>query len=425
MKLLLLVHGLPVGGTEVMASHLARRFRSRGVDVALGCLDEVGELGQLLIADGFPVEFYARRPGFDASLPLRIARSVRRGAFDVVHAHQYTPYFYAVLAKLLTGVPLVFTEHGRAYPDPPRIRRRAFNRLFARLVDRVTTVSADVKNSLWRVEGFDPERIQVLPNGIDVDRYPAPGYAAKSAARRHLGLPADAPIVGTVGRLDPVKNYPLLLGAFREVQAGDPRALLVVVGDGPERARLEGLARELGISRAVRFLGTRFDVALILPAFDVFALSSFSEGMPMTVVEAMAAGVPIVSTAVGGIPEMIGDGCDGLLVAGVPPACAGVRDLEASEYVRRFASALTRLVREHGLSVELAGNARQRARREYSLDGICRQYWALYREVVPTLDPAFPDLAIGATVPELPAPGSGIHPTPGRVRARAGLEVEP
>ena len=113
MKVLLLVHGLPVGGTEVMVSHLARRFCTAGIRVAIGCLDEIGELGADLEAAGFPVELYSRRPGFDSSLPLKIARQVRREAVDLVHAHQGAPYFYGVLAKVFTGVPLIFTEHGR------------------------------------------------------------------------------------------------------------------------------------------------------------------------------------------------------------------------------------------------------------------------------------------------------------------------
>jgi L-malate glycosyltransferase len=383
VRLLLLAHGLPVGGTEMVVCHLARRLRSHGFEVAIGCLDEVGDLGRELVAEGLSVELYSRRQGFDPALPFKIARHARRGAFDLVHAHQYTAYFYGVLAKALTGVPLIFTEHGRSFPDLPSSRRRAFNRVFAQLVDRVTAVSCEVRESLRRVEGFNPETVDIIYNGIDVDRHPPPGPERKREARQRLGLPVDVPVVGTVGRLDPIKNHPLLLGAFRAVLIDYPAAVLAVVGDGPERARLERLAWELDVAPAVRFLGTRFDVDRVLPAFDVFALSSFSEGTPMALIEAMAASVPIVSTGVGGIPEMVADGREALLVAGIPPSFDDVEDLEASAYVRRFATALKRLLGQPDVSSELARHALDRARRQFSLDGICRQYRALYESVVP------------------------------------------
>jgi glycosyltransferase involved in cell wall biosynthesis len=387
VRLLLLVHGLPMGGTEVMVAHLARRFRTQRLEVTIGCLDEVGDLGRALLAEGFSVELYSRRGGFDPILPFKIARSVRRGRVDLVHAHQYTPFFYGVLAKILTGAPLIFTEHGRAYPDVAGIRRRVFNRFFSRLVNRVTAVSLAVRESLDRVErGFDPESIEIIHNGIDLDLYPPLGDLQREEARRRLGLPAPAPVIGTVGRLHPVKNHALLLRAFRMVLFDHPEAVLVVVGDGPERVRLEALADDLGVRSAVRFLGTRSDVGRILPAFDVFALSSFSEGMPMTLIEAMAASVPIVSTAVGGIAEIVRNGREGVLIDGIPPF-VDVGELEASEYVSQFALALKRVVAAPDWARQLAANARKRAEHEFALDRICRQYLALYEAIVPAPRP--------------------------------------
>ena len=224
MRVLLLVHGLPVGGTEVMACHLARGLRARGETVEVGCLDELGELGELLRAEGFAVRCYGRRPGFDALLPLRIARHARDFGAQVVHAHQYTAFFYGVLAKLLARAALVFTEHGRQHPDLPGRRRRVFNRLFASHAERVTAVSEGVRRALHEVEGFDPARIQIVPN--DVERFAA---GSRRDARRELGLAEELPVVGTVGRLDPIKNYPLLLEAFRRLRGRLPSARLLVV----------------------------------------------------------------------------------------------------------------------------------------------------------------------------------------------------
>jgi glycosyltransferase involved in cell wall biosynthesis len=378
LRVLILVHGLPVGGTETMACLLARGLRARGVEVAVGCLDEIGELGHGLAGDGFSVRCYGRRPGFDAGLPLRIAAHARRLGAQVVHAHQYTCFFYGVLAKPLARAGLVFTEHGRGYPDPPRPKRRLFNRVFARFADRITAVSQGVRESLRVVEGFDAGSIEIVYNGIELARYAA---VSRLEARRRLGLAEDAPAVGTIGRLDPIKNYPLLLEAFRRLLPRLPRASLLFVGDGPERARLEQLARGLGLDGRVRFLGRRFDVDAILPGFDVFALSSFSEGLPMTLIEAMAARVAVLSVAVGGIAEMVRDGQDALLLSGVPPELHTPEQLAAGEYPARYSEALARLLEDAALRERLSSSALERARRLFSLDAICERYIRLYGEV--------------------------------------------
>jgi glycosyltransferase involved in cell wall biosynthesis len=378
---LLLVHGLPVGGTEVMVCQLARWLRGQGLRVSVGCLDELGELGRQLVAEDFAVEVYDRRPGFDVRLPLKIARTVRSLAIDVVHAHQYTPFFYGVLAKVVTRTPLIFTEHGRQHPDYPRLRRRAFNACFAPLANRVTTVSSAVRETLARVEGVPASRVEVIYNGIDVGRHPTRTARTKAEARARLGMPVGVPIVGTIGRLDPVKNYGLLLLAFRRLLAGLPEARLVVVGDGPDRPRLEALAADAGVAGAVQWLGQRGDIEQILPGFDVFALSSLSEGTPMTIIEAMAAGVPIVSTAVGGIPEMVEDGREALIVTGTPPEVSSVAEAEGSSYIHRYAAALERLLRDEPLAQALAHKAAARAHTQFSLERICGRYLSIYREL--------------------------------------------
>lgn len=381
MNLLLLVHGLPIGGTEVMVCHLARWLRRGGLRVSVGCLDELGELGRQLIAEDFAVEVYHRRPGFDGHLPLKIARTVRRLSIDVVHAHQYTPFFYGVLSKVVTRTPLVFTEHGREHPDYPRLRRRAFNACFSPLTDRVTTVSRAVRDALVRIEGFSASRVEVIYNGIDIGRFPVRTARTQAEARAKLGISPVAPVVGTIGRLDPVKNYGLLLLAFRTLLVGLPEARLVVVGDGPDRPRLEALAANAGIAGAVRWLGKRSDVEQILPAFDVFALSSLSEGTPMTIIEAMTAGVPIVSTPVGGIPEMVEDGRDALLLTGQPPMVSSVAGAEGSAYVEGYAAALERILLNAPAAHALARKAAERAQMEFSIERICDRYLHLYQEL--------------------------------------------
>lgn len=381
MNVFLLVHGLPVGGTEVMVTHLARELRREGIGVGIGCLDEIGDLGEELRSEGFRLDLFSRKPGLDVALPRRIARRLKEGRFDVLHAHQYTCYFYGVFAKVLAGVPLVFTEHGRFYPDLPSTKRRLFNFLFSRMADRITAVSKGVKESLRGIEGFRAERIEVLYNGIDVERFPPMSPQAKREAKARLGHRLPGPLIGTIGRLDPIKNQGLLIAALALLSPKVPGLALAIVGDGPERKRLGALADGLGVAERVYFLGKRTDIVEVLSALDVFALSSFSEGTPMTILEAMAASLPIVSTAVGGIPEVLTDGVHAFLVEGVPPRLEDPRTLLAGEYTRRYAGALERAILGPSESAARAQGARERVEREFSLEAITLRYRALYETV--------------------------------------------
>jgi len=378
VKVLLVVHGLPVGGTEVMVCHLARNLRAGGVEVEIACLDVVGELGEELRDDGFAVTLYGRRSGFDLGLARRIAAHVRKSDVDVVHAHQYTCFFYAALASVHRRFPLVFTEHGRFFPDLRSLKRRVFNRLLGGRADAITAVSSGVRDSLVNVEGFRRERIEILRNGIDIERFAAAAAESKPAARRRVGLPEHRFIVGTIGRLDSIKNQALLLAAIERVARDGLDPLLVIAGDGPERASLEERARRLGIADSVRLLGMRSDTPRLLACFDVFALSSLSEGTPMTLLEAMAASVPILSTGVGGVPEILVDGEEALLVDGVPPDFRNVGIAASAEYLERFATRLSRLATDVDLRRRLANSAHIRVRREFSLEAICRRYFEIY-----------------------------------------------
>ncbi len=382
MKVLLIVHGLPIGGTEIMVSGLVRHCRSRGVEVEIGCLDERGELGDTLAAEGFPIKVYGRREGMDLGLPLRIARHVRRGGFDVVHAHQFTCYFYAVLAKLRWRVPVIFTEHGRFYPDVASVKRQWANRLLQPLVDRITAVSKGVAQSLVRVEKFSPRRIQVVYNGIDVDGLQQRSVDSRDEVRRSLEVPPDADVVGTVGRLDPIKNQKLLLHALARLLAANENTYLLIAGPGPERSALEECARELRLGSHVRFLGARRDIPRILKALDVFALSSVSEGTPMTILETMALGVPIVSTAVGGIPEILETDRTALLVPPPDSAPGGAATAMLEKgFVEQFAGALGRLLEDRDLASRLTAAALSAVRERFSLETIGDEYLQLYREV--------------------------------------------
>ncbi len=368
-----MIHALPVGGAEVCVAQLARHLAHRGEDVEVGCLDSVGILGERLRAQGIPVVSFARRPGKDLSVAWRIAAHLRRTKVDVVHAHQIPAYVYGSLARVLYPVPLIFTEHGRHLPDVASRARRLFNAWFEPRIARSFAVSETVKEALVRVEGFPPARIEVLRNGVDLDRFHVEPDSLE--LRRCFGIPANVRVVGSVGRLDAAKNHRVLLRALHRLRVDMPDVHLAIVGDGPERRNLEMLAQNLELTTRVHFLGERHDVERLLPMFGVFALGSLNEGTPLTVLEAMAAGKAIVATAVGGVPEILTHEEDALLV---DLSCTS----SEPSLEERFASAIQRVLRHEELRDRLGRSARSRAVREHSEAAVCERYRKTYKQLL-------------------------------------------
>ena len=308
------LHVMQVAGAEVLVAEIIRRLGPRVAPVVF-CLDGVGELGTRMQAEGVPVVALGRRPGLDLNVAGRLAREIRARGIEVLHAHQYTPFFYSALAKLRAHRPvhLMFTEHGRHYPDIVSRKRRLANRLvLSHLADEINGVCGFSARSLAALDGFGGRRIEVIENGIDLVHYAK--AIDRDALCARLGLDPARRHVICIARFHPVKDHRTLLTAFAEVAAARPDADLLLAGDGPLRADLEARAQGLGIAARVRFLGVRDDVPDLLAAADVFALTSVSEAASITLLEAMGCGVPVVVTDVGGNPDLVRQGVDGILV---------------------------------------------------------------------------------------------------------------
>jgi glycosyltransferase involved in cell wall biosynthesis len=360
-----LLHSLSVGGAEVLAARLARRLRGTFRFVFV-CLDEIGQLGEELRAEGFPVVLLGRRAGLDWGCPLRLARLVREQQVDVVHAHQYTPFFYGLAARLCgPGRPILFTEHGRHQPDYPRPKRKLANRLLLSRRDRVVGVGEAVRQALISNEGIPGRRVGVLYNGIDVDAFAAAGDRA--SARREMGVAPTEFVLLQVARLDYLKDHATAIRTLARVLSRAPQARLILVGDGPERPAVEAQVRELNIADKVQLLGTRADVARLLHGADAFLLTSTSEGIPLTVIEAMAAGLPVVATNVGGLAEVVADGVTGFL--------APAKDDAA------LAGHALRLAADAGLRRRMGLAGRARAKLHFDEPRMAHEYGRLYREL--------------------------------------------
>jgi glycosyltransferase involved in cell wall biosynthesis len=257
----------------------------------------------------------------------------------VIHAHHYSPFVYGCIASLLNRrLSLVYTEHGLLSDAPPVLKRRIANTVLSRLSGPVFAVSAALRTHMV-AEGF-PARVGVIHNGIDAGHPPT--ETERHAARRLLGVAEHEFLVGTAARLDTVKDFPTLVAAIARARSRVRCLKLVVIGDGDERETLEAAVREMQLQDAVQVIGYRSDVRSLLPALDLYVNSSISEGVSLTILEAMAAAVPVVATRVGGTPEVVLHGETGLLVEPRLPdvmADAMVELAQAPERRRAFATA--------------------------------------------------------------------------------------
>lgn len=350
----------------MLVDRFARLF-SDEYRLVIACLDEVGELGDQLMSDGFSVEFFGRNPGFDFGCARRLADFFCRERVDIVHAHQCTPFAYALAARVLGGrVAILLTEHGRFFPDSRSWKRVWFHRLMTRQCDRFVAVGESVRLALIENEGLPSERVELIYNGVRLD--PSHCKVERAAVRSELGVGADEFLVIQVARLDSIKDHPTALRAVKAARETIPDIRLVVVGDGPEYAAIQSYAEELGISESVCLLGLRRDVDRLLAAADAFLLSSVSEGIPVTIIEAMGVGVPVVATSVGGVVELIDDGVTGLTAP--------------SGDAERLAAALVKMRTTPGLAEGISIRARGRAVNQFSEQRMIERYGHVYREMV-------------------------------------------
>lgn len=352
-RVLQVVISLRPGGTERLVVELVKRA---GLPTAVCCLDERGLWGDELLRQGILVESLDRQAGFHPLLGRQVANVAARHGATVIHCHQYSPFVYSALARpWRPSLRVVFTEHGRLSDAPPSPKRRAVNRFLRYGATRVFAVSAELREHIV-AEGFSERQTGVIYNGIDV--LPAPSPAQRDAVRGQLQLPDSAVVVATVARLDPVKDLGVLVQAVSQVNAETPMRLLVV-GDGSERAALEKAAQAADGGRSTIFLGHREDARALLAGCDLFANSSISEGVSLTILEAMAAGLPVVATRVGGTPEVVDDTCARLVPA---------RNVEA------MTDALRALARDPQLCAALGRAGRRRVEERFTLERMVREY---------------------------------------------------
>jgi glycosyltransferase involved in cell wall biosynthesis len=362
-KVLHLTFDMRIGGTEQVIKNIVQSADPSKYQMSIFCIEEpVGPFGQSLIRSGTPVFSTNRKPGLDLTLIRKIREHVKAHHIDVLHCHQYTPWVYGTLASLGLGAKIIFTEHGRFYPDRTSWKRRLVNPLLARFTHSISAISKATKQALVVYEFIPEKRIQVIYNGIiPIDPQPQ----ELPALRQSLGISDDTVIMGTIARFDSIKIHPMLLNAFKHVTQSVPKTVLLMIGDGDERERTHKLCHELGLDEQVIFTGYIENPQRHLELMDIFLLPSLSEGTSMTLLEAMSLSKPCIVTDVGGNPEIIIDGENGLTTP--------------NDDALRYADAVCELVRSAERRVQMAKAARTRFMRHFTAQTMYNHYQTIYQ----------------------------------------------
>lgn len=369
---LVVLHILPsmdCGGLEQVVLDLARVGMERGQQVHVVCLEKPGELAPQLAGHGVELHCLFKPPGIQMNMRRKLRQLFSSLRPTVVHTHHIGALFYAGPPARKTGVPvIVYTDHGEAYGKG--LRMLWLSRIAGCYAERYFCVSSEVANEVRNRRMVSSRKVTIVHNGIDTTFFQR--RSDDGVLRRELGISSDAPVIGTVGRLAEIKRQDLLVQGFAVAKKAFPLAQLLVVGDGPSLPGLRELASHLEIAESVHFVGYRNDRERYLGIMDVFALTSRSEGMPLSVLEAWAAEVAVITSDVGGLPSLIDHGRNGLLFPS--------GDTDA------LADAMHQLLSDRHYTNRLASEGYRDAIAKFDVQTMARRYHDQYNELLDKKD---------------------------------------
>jgi glycosyltransferase involved in cell wall biosynthesis len=354
-RILHLITRLPTGGAEHLLASIVRHLDAGRYESLVCCIQDRGELAYMIEAGGVKVISLDRRgKRFSPGTVLALARLMREQRIDLVHCHLYHANLYGRLAARLAGIPAIATVHNTYVRR--KWHRSLLNRWLGRGRGLVIAVSAEARDDVILHDRLAPERVLLLPNGIDLGRVDTP--LSQAAAKERLGYAPDDFLIGCVGRLEAQKGHIHIIAALGRMLQSAPadlarRLRLLIVGEGRLRGELERAIAAAGLGDKVRLAGNRSDIAEILRSLDLYAMPSLWEGLSLAMLEAMAAGLPLIISDVGGAAEVLGDNEFGVRV---PPG-----DVDA------LARAMLALATDDAALQRLGRAARQRVREHYDL----------------------------------------------------------
>ena len=365
IRVMHVIEDLGVGGLERVVVTICRNIDRSRFEPSVLVLRGSGVLEAELAPLKIEVIDIGGAPGKGDYFAFRkVAREARQRRIDVFHTHNSLPLFDAFAAARLTGVRgHVHTDHARNFPD--KLRYMVAEHVVSYFLDQIVAVSDDTKKNLVHYEKISPSRITVIPNGIDGERFTQPVDVA--AVRAALGV-STGPVIGLAARLTEQKGVIYLLQAVVQLREQYPGLQVLIAGSGDQEDYLKRAAAELGVANAVQFLGMRLDMPELVRAFDVYVIPSIWEGLPMALLEAFAAGTPVVASDVGGVGKVIRHRENGSLVPARDPAA--------------LAAELAHVLAHAELRKQYRATARRTFEDSYSAEAMTRRYEAIYLEAV-------------------------------------------
>jgi glycosyltransferase involved in cell wall biosynthesis len=361
IKMMHIVFSLDMGGLETLVFDLVKRGNADRVKPSVCCLTKEGFFTDELSKREIEIFYLNKNEGVDFSLVFRLKEVLKRQKVDIVHIHDNSTIFYATLAAKMARIPkLIYTEHGGVYFESKR--KYFLNKLLWRLQSRIICVSEKTKADLERFGSLNG-KATVIPNGIDMKKFDINIDAYKK--RNELGLNAEDFVICAVGRLSKEKNQKMLIEASKDLVSLIPQIKFLIAGDGPTRGELEDKTKQLGARDYFLFLGTRKDIPEILKVSDCFVNCSNYETFGLAIVEAMAAGIPVVATDAGGTNELVKNNQTGLLIE---------KDNQG-----QLCSAIKSLHEDKNLGLALAGKAEKFVREKFSIEVTVRDYEDIYQ----------------------------------------------
>ena len=311
IKVMHMVLSMRHGGLERIVNKFAKKIDRHKFSTFVCCLDGGGPFLDD-IPDPYAEKYvFSRKPGLiDFRLLGKLIKVLRKEKIDILHSHSGCTLYSAMAGRLAGVKGIIHTDHGRLVPDRRGLIWEDF--IFSRIIDRFVGVSEELAEYLRNIVRVPSKKLMTIINGVDTQEFKPISRDKRDTARMNLGISLDSNVIGCVCRLDRVKNIPFLLQTLHKL-IKKKGYLLVLVGDGPARSEVENTITELGLQSFIKLLGERSDVSRIIPLFDVFVLPSLSEGTSMTLLEALACGVPVIASNVGGNPKIIRDGVNGFL----------------------------------------------------------------------------------------------------------------
>ncbi len=364
LNILHLIETSEPGGAETVLAYIASNLDKDRYN-SIACVLEKGWLTNHLDSLSIPYVMIENKLSYDPVFLFKLLRLIRREHIDLIHSHEFMMTVYGAVAAKLAHIPHIGTLHGKVY-YPDKQRRVNMLRIAAKLCTRLIAVSKDLNRFLVELLGVPADKIETLYNGINLDKYRS--AKSRDETKQSLGLQNQSIVIGTVGSLFEVKGLPYLLEATAQLKEKYPDISLFIAGEGNQEDALKTKADDLRLGDTVKFLGFRDDIPNILHAVDIYVCSSVSEGLSLSILEAMAMSKPVIATDVGGNPELILDGVNGLLV---PPRDSG-----------KLADAIAQLIDHPERRLEFGMKSREIVESRFSLERMVRDYETLYKQVL-------------------------------------------